>query len=53
VTSRLEERVTRAAEAALADQKYVSALDVLLGLRWLTENHVDRWRQVASTHWRT
>ena len=45
MTFRLEERVTQAAEAALADQKYVSALDVLLGLRWLTENHVDRWRQ--------
>lgn len=43
--SRLEERVIRAAEAALAEQSYVSAVDVLLGIGWLTQTHVDRWRQ--------
>jgi hypothetical protein len=31
----LEQRVTRAAEAALAEQRFVSAIDVLLGLGWL------------------
>jgi hypothetical protein len=43
--SRLEERVTRAAEAALAAQSYVSAIDVLLRLGWLAPSHVDLWRQ--------
>jgi hypothetical protein len=43
--SRLEERVERAADAALAEQRYVSAIDVLLGLGWLAPSHVDRWRQ--------
>ena len=43
--SRLEERVERAAEAALAEQRYVSAVDVLLGLGWLAHSHVDMWRQ--------
>ena len=35
----------RAAEAALAEQKYVSAIDVLIGVGWLTLPAVDRWRQ--------
>jgi len=43
--SRLEERVTRAAEAALAEQSYVSAIDVLLRLGWLAPPHVALWRQ--------
>jgi hypothetical protein len=43
--SRLEERVTRAAEAALAAQSYVSAVDVLLRLGWLAPSHLDLWRQ--------
>jgi hypothetical protein len=43
--SPLDDRVIRAAETALADQGYVSVLDVLLGLGWLTGSHVDRWRQ--------
>src|SRR6188472_1828574 len=43
--SRLEERVTRAAEAALAAQSYVSAIDVLLRLGWLAPSHLDLWRQ--------
>jgi hypothetical protein len=41
----LEHRVTQAAEAALARQRYVCAVDVLLGLGWLAPSHVDRWRQ--------
>jgi len=41
----LNGRVTQAAEAAFAEQKYVSAIDVLIGLGWLTSSHIDRWRQ--------
>lgn len=41
----LEERVVRAAEAALADRKFVSAIDVLEGLGWLPRVRVDEWRQ--------
>ncbi len=41
----LEQRVERAAEAALAQQRYVSAIDVLLGLGWLAPPHLDAWRQ--------
>jgi len=41
----LTARVTRAAETALAEQRYVAATDVLVGLGWLTPSHIDRWRQ--------
>lgn len=41
----LEERVRRAAEAALAEQRFASAVDVLVGLGWLAPSHLDRWRQ--------
>jgi hypothetical protein len=41
----LNGRVTQAAEAAFAQQQYVSATDVLVGLGWLTPSHIDRWRQ--------
>ncbi len=41
----LQQRVTQAAEAALAEQRFVSAIDVLLGLGWLAPSHVDEWRQ--------
>jgi hypothetical protein len=41
----LEQRVVRAAEAALAEQHYVSAIDVLVRLRWLAQAHLDEWRQ--------
>jgi hypothetical protein len=37
--------VARAAEAALADQKFVTAIDVLVGIGWLTYPAVDQWRQ--------
>jgi hypothetical protein len=43
--SRLEARVTRAAEVTLAGQCYVSAIDVLLRLGWLAPSHLDLWRQ--------
>ncbi len=43
--SGLERRVVAAAEAALGDRGYLSAIDVLIGLGWLTPGQVDRWRQ--------
>jgi hypothetical protein len=42
---RLEERVVLAAEAALVEQSYVSPIDVLIGVGWLTPQAVDQWRQ--------
>lgn len=41
----IEERVRRVSEQMLAEQQYVSPIDVLLGLGWLAPPHVDRWRQ--------
>jgi hypothetical protein len=41
----LNTRVTQAAEAAFAEQQYVTAIDVLIGLGWLAPPHIDRWRQ--------
>jgi hypothetical protein len=40
----IEERVARAAEAALADHKYVSGIDVLTGIGFLAASHVQAWR---------
>jgi hypothetical protein len=45
VRSKLEERTVKAAEAALADHQFVTAIDVLIGMGWLTTPQVDRWRQ--------
>jgi hypothetical protein len=42
---RLERRVVEAAEAALAERKYVTAIDVLVGLGWLQPRRVEEWRQ--------
>jgi hypothetical protein len=41
----LERRVIEAAEAALAERQYVTAIDVLVGLGWLQPRHVRQWRQ--------
>jgi hypothetical protein len=41
----LEERVVRAAEAALADHDYVSALDIFVGIGLLAAVHMRDWRQ--------
>jgi hypothetical protein len=41
----LPERVVSAAEAALADKQYVSAIDVFLGLGWLDFGTEKQWRQ--------
>jgi hypothetical protein len=42
---KLAQRVVKAAEAALAAQKYVSAVDVLLGMGWIHPGTVKQWRQ--------
>lgn len=41
----LNKRVVRAAEAALAHHQYVSAIDVLTGMRLLAPAHVESWRK--------
>jgi hypothetical protein len=41
----LESRVVAAAEEALGRQKFVSAVDVCMGLGWLHSTHVTNWRQ--------
>ncbi|MCM6774028.1 DUF2293 domain-containing protein [Nocardia sp. CDC159] len=43
--SKLRRRVGEAAEAALAQRKYVSAVDVFTGLGWVRSRQVERWRQ--------
>lgn len=43
--TKLEQRVFRAAEAALADRSFVTAIDVLVGIGWLSQPQVDLWRQ--------
>ncbi len=43
VTARLETRIAHIAEAALAERQFVTPIDVLIGLGWLTQPHVDRW----------
>jgi hypothetical protein len=40
----LEQRVVQAAAAALADDGYVSAIDVLTGMRLLASSQVESWR---------
>jgi len=45
IRSKLEDRVVKAAEAALTDHHFVTAIDVLVGMGWLTTPQVDRWRQ--------
>lgn len=44
-TRRLDRRVARAGEAALAEHRVVTAVDVLVGIGWLPARAVDRWRQ--------
>ena len=41
---KLVDRVTRAAEAALAAQHFVAPLDVLMGVGWLDASTEKRWR---------
>src|SRR3979411_420020 len=42
----LADRVARAAEAALAAQHFVSAVDILVGIGWLRSRAVKHWRRV-------
>ena len=41
----LADRVARAADAALAAQHFVSAIDVFLGIGWLDPGATERWRR--------
>ena len=42
--ARVETRVARIAEELLTEQRSVSPIDVLVGLGWLAEPNVDRWK---------
>ncbi|HEU5002297.1 MAG TPA: DUF2293 domain-containing protein [Actinomycetota bacterium] len=46
----LETRVVEAAEAALAEHRYASALDVLGGLGWALAAGIDPWQQGRVPH---
>ena len=46
----LGDRVIRAAEAALATQKYVSPVNVLVGIGWLDPGALKRWQQGQVEH---
>jgi hypothetical protein len=41
----LADRVTKAAETALAARHFVSAIDVLIGIGWLDSGAMERWRR--------
>lgn len=41
----IDRRVARAAETALAKSGFVTPIDVLLGLGWLTPTDVENWRR--------
>jgi hypothetical protein len=41
----IDSRVVRAAEKTLSARNYVSSIDVLAGLGWLTPSQLDMWRQ--------
>jgi hypothetical protein len=45
MSDRLTERVASAAQGALRQQRYVSAIDVLNLIGWLPASAIDRWRQ--------
>ncbi|MGY8711231.1 hypothetical protein RAD16_36340 [Bradyrhizobium sp. 18BD] len=42
---KLDDRVRRAAEASLEARKYVSSVDVLVGIGWLDPGALKRWQQ--------
>ena len=48
--AKLAARVSKAAEAALAAQDYVSPVDVLLGVGWLDASSLKRWRLGQVDH---
>src|SRR5260370_38808495 len=41
----LEQRVVKAAEAALAAKGYASPIDVLVGIGWLDASKLEQWRR--------
>jgi hypothetical protein len=41
----LADRIRRAADEALADHDYVSAIDVLVGIRWLEPSALQQWQR--------
>jgi hypothetical protein len=43
--NKLEQRVTKAAEEALAARGYVSPIDVLVGIGWLDPGKLEQWRR--------
>ena len=43
--TKLAHRVVAAAEAALTARNYVSPIDVLVGVRWVDDGNVKRWRR--------
>jgi hypothetical protein len=45
----IETRVARIAEATLAEQQFVTSIDVLVGLGWLAQPNVDRWQKGRVT----
>ena len=45
----IETRVARIAEATLAEQQFVTPIDVLIGLGWLAQPNVDRWQKGRIT----
>ena len=45
----IETRVARIAEATLAEQQFVTPIDVLIGLGWLAQPNVDRWMKGRVT----
>ncbi len=47
---RLDQRVARAAEAALAERHAVSAIDAIVGIGWLSPSAVERWRRGRTEH---
>jgi hypothetical protein len=43
--TQLAQRITDAAETVLADRRFVSPIDVLIGIGWLPPSVMERWRQ--------
>jgi hypothetical protein len=49
-SSKLADRVNAAAEAALTAQDYVCPIDILVGIGWVGEGAVKRWRRGQVEH---
>jgi len=42
---KLERRIATAAEAVLAERRFVTPIDVLVGIDWLPATQVEHWRR--------